>query len=252
MLFALALVSSLPLGVLLGCRPGAGDATPAAEDSGPAAGEVSAAVVAELAQIGARAATDPAALSQLGEAIRDPRPEVSNQAADWLAQAGAAAVPVLTAVLAEPSPSARRAGCYGLGLIGPEARSAVPALIQQLAGSDDATANMADWALTQIVPSGRVILLAELRALRYGGELERVDAATRVALLGESGAAAIPLLVRALGDSSALVAESAGNALTRVGDRAIPALQAAVASENRLMRARALLVLNRVRPYSHF
>lgn len=245
---ALILVFALPLGAVAGCRPGGGSL--AAADSVVVA--ASAQELAELARVGPRAATDPAALSQLGVAIRDPRPEVSNQAAYWLAKAGPIAVPVLIRVLADPSPPVRTAGCYALGLIAREARPAVPALIQQLAGSDDATANMADWALSQIVPSGRVPLLAEVRALRYGGEFERADAAGRLVLLGGLSTDAIPILVRALGDSSGLVAESAGNALVRIGARAVPALQAAMGGENRLVRARALLALNRIRPYSHF
>lgn len=245
---ALVLVAALALGTVSGCGPDRGTASRAQGDSLAAATQA----LAELRRIGPLAATDPAALSQLGVAIRDPRPEVSNQAAYWLAKAGPIAVPVLIRVLADPSPPVRTAGCYALGLIAREASPAVPALLQQLAGDDDATANMADWALSQIAPSGRVPLLAEVRALRYGGEFERADAAGRLVLLGGLSTDAIPILVRALGDSSGLVAESAGDALVRIGSRAAPALQRALSSENRLVRARALLALNRIRPYSHF
>ncbi len=246
------LVSSMLFGTVSGCRPGTGAASRPPVDSAPAVGGTTVQDLAALRQIGPGAATDRAALTQLARAIRDHRPEVSNLAAYWLAQAGSTAVPILTEVLADPSPRVRTAGCYGLGLIGREARSAVPALIQQFAGTDDSTANMANWALARIVPSGRVPLLPELRALRYGAGWERAEAASNLALLGESSADAIPILVRALADSSGPVAESAGNALVRIGARAIPVLQVAMSSENRLVRARAFLALNRIRPYSHF
>lgn len=247
-----AVLSALTFGALAGCTPDS-DTTPRAPaQDAPPASEATAQVLATLRRVGPLAATDREAMSKLEAAIQDPRPEVSDQAGYWLAKAGPTAVPILTRVLAHPSPRTRTGACYALGLIGGEARAAVPALLQQLAGTDDSTANMADWALSQILPRGRAHLLPELRALRYGNEFERVDAASRLGILRDSLVDPVPILIRALADNSGLVAESAGNALVRLGSRTVPALQAALASGNALVRARALLVLDRLRPYSHF
>jgi len=208
--------------------------------------------LAELDRIGPTAATDGSALAQLAAAIRDPRPEVVNGAAQWLSKAGQAAVPSLLAALSTPSVQTRTAACYALGVLGRDAQDAVPALLRQLAGESDSVANMADWALSQVEPSGAITLLRELRALRYGTGLERADAASRLALLGGGSASAVALLMRSLGDADRVVAESAGNALVRIGARARPALQAALLSRNPTLRARAMLALSRIGPESHF
>lgn len=205
-----------------------------------------------LDSIGPRAATDPESLAELSRALRHPIPEVAARAAYWLGTAGAAAVPVLVAALSDPSPRLRASACYGLGLIGRPAGAAIPALARVLAGDDDTVANMADWALSQIEPAGPPTITRLLRTLRYGDEQERIAAASRLGTQVEAPPEVIPLLVRALGDSASMVAESAVEALVRIGSPAIPALQAARQGGNPARRAWALLALGRIRPYSHF
>ncbi|MEO8139376.1 MAG: HEAT repeat domain-containing protein [Gemmatimonadota bacterium] len=152
--------------------------------------------IAELDRIGPGAKTDREALHRLVGAIRDPRHAVATRAAYWLGQAGSQAVPSLVEVLADSSVHARLSACYALGLVGTGAQRSVAALTRQLGGASDSVANMADWALTQILGSRRATLVEQLRDLRYGTTPERSASASSLALLGEGAADAIPLLVR--------------------------------------------------------
>lgn len=243
------------LGGALGCRPDArsdwgsspGGSAVAATDSDDVTHQV-----AEMDRIGPTAQTDRAALAQLGHAIRDPRPEVASRAAHWLVQAGPAALPMLRAALADSSPRVRISASYVLGLLGPEASAVVPALTRQLAGENDSVANMAGWALSEIEPGGSGTLVRDISALRYGTTLERADAASRLGLQGEASIDAILILVRALADSDWQVARAASDALVRIGYRSIPAVEAALLSVDRNLRARAALVLSRIGPVSRF
>lgn len=243
------------IGAMTGCGPDSRRDQPAVQ--APASALIQDTVetgllLAEIDRIGPGARVDRAARLQLGSAIRNPRPEVASRAAYWLAQAGPASIPTLLATLRDPSTLARTSACYALGLLGPGASGAVPALARQLAGASDSVANMADWALSQVDPTGTARLVPELRALRYGAALERADAASRLALRAEASADAIPILIRALSDPEAMVGDAASEALVRIGSRSVPALQAALLSDDHHLRVRVLLVLSRMRPYSHF
>jgi len=157
-------------------------------------------------------------------------------------------MPILLGSLADTSTLTRTSASHALGIMGPAAQAAVPALTLQLVDESDSAANMADWALAQIEPRAAGTLIPVLRTLRYGSPLERADAALRLAILGEVASDAIPILVRSLADSESLVAESASEALVRIGARSVPAVEAAIRSDNPTVRARAVLVLSRIRP----
>jgi HEAT repeat protein len=84
-----------------------------------------------LGAIGPDAASAAPALSA---AVNDPRQEVQDAAVTALGKIGAPAVVTLGAVVKDPNatPALRRRAADALGAIGPDARSAVPALIAAL------------------------------------------------------------------------------------------------------------------------
>jgi hypothetical protein len=82
-------------------------------------------------------------------------------------------------------------------------------------------------------------------------ETQAAERAIAVELLGqyapESGAAAIPALVRVLGDRTEYVARAARRALVVFGSAAVPALQAALRGRDPNVRGQALAVLDELR-----
>jgi HEAT repeat protein len=84
-----------------------------------------------LGAIGPDAAS---AAPALGAAVNDPRQEVQEAAVTALGKIGAPAVATLGAVVKDPNaaPALRRRAADALGVIGPDARSAVPALVAAL------------------------------------------------------------------------------------------------------------------------
>src|SRR5262245_61421376 len=75
--------------------------------------------------------------SYWSQALQDPAPAARTNTIKTLADGGAAAVPLLTDLLAARRPAdVRLAAAEALGLIGPEAKAAVPALAAALGDSD--------------------------------------------------------------------------------------------------------------------
>lgn len=196
--------------------------------------------------IGPAATTDRAARTYLIRALRDTRPAVVDRASYWLAKAGEAAVPALISALSETGLNTRVKATYTLGVIGPPAANALPALTTQLGGENDSVANMSDWAISQIQPRGGGFVPL-LRALRYGDKFERAGAARQLSIFGEASADAIPLLARGLQDPDPQVGQASGEALVGIGPRASAAVQGVLSSPNPTARLRATLVLSRMR-----
>ena len=132
------------------------------------------------------------------------------------------AVPVLIESLDSNDREVRGSACYALGKIGAAAAEAVPALEKKLQELDGASRTAFVWALLQIRPGDpqleakAVPLLVE--ALNHEQELVRVEAATA---LGEIASAATPEVIAKLKelaekDTDDRVREAAGAAAKKL------------------------------------
>jgi hypothetical protein len=83
-----------------------------------------------IAELEEEAGLEIAGLVDEGSFLRD-------AAATTLARVGAAAVPALVDMLADPRPEARKWAAEMLGALGPEGRDAIPSLIEALSDSDE-------------------------------------------------------------------------------------------------------------------
>jgi HEAT repeat protein len=85
--------------------------------------------------------------------LRDPSPQVREQAVAALVQIGPPATPVLVEALKAPDPAVQGAAARTLEQIGPPAAPAVPALVEALKARDTGVKEAAARALEQIGPS---------------------------------------------------------------------------------------------------
>jgi HEAT repeat protein len=85
---------------------------------------------------------------------------------DALGRIGAAAVPALVEVLADPNPVVRRRAAQALARIGPDARDAVPDLIVALQDRNEEVRKSAARALGQIGPDARAAIPALMDELK--------------------------------------------------------------------------------------
>ena len=170
--------------------------------------------------------TDPTVIAALQDASVDPEETVRTGAQAVLAEIGLRGQPVdvLISKLGEPSWETRADAARVLAERGPDAREAVPALINAIS---DATAEgqpadgvvvvEATRALLAIGPGARDQAIESLtRALRTAPALGRVHAAQALGELGSEGRAAIPALESALLDKEQWVRETADEALRKI------------------------------------
>ncbi len=113
-----------------------------------------------------------------------------------------------------------------LGQMGPEARSAVPALTEALADRDESIRQWAAYALGQIGPAARAALPALREALGDANTFARLKAAEALWALAPQEEPAIETFVAALGDANWLAARESAYALGKLGKRARPAAAA--------------------------
>ena len=109
---------------------------------------------------------------------------------------------------------AREGAIRALGIIGPAAREAVPALGRVLRGSDHQASADASSALALI---GKAALPALLEALEDRNANVRRPAAYALAQLGPDGGGAVPALAHLLLDSDYSVRDAAAYALQAIG-----------------------------------
>jgi len=79
-----------------------------------------------------------AAVPAMQQSLEDPQPMISWTAASALANVGAEGLPPLLRAFQSTNSALRKAGCYGLGLLGAEAGPAAPSLVTALADPDPA------------------------------------------------------------------------------------------------------------------
>ena len=175
---------------------------------------VRAAAARALGALGGRAR--PAAPG-LFAALGDPRANVRAAAAQALARVepGAESVPRFIEALGQGDAYVRAFAAWSLGNLGPDARKAVPALVEAL-GPDD-TANVVSAALARIGPAaGQAVpaLVADLRGPDAG---RRWRAARTLGRIGPAADSAVGDLAAALGDPNEAVRAHAARALGRMG-----------------------------------
>jgi HEAT repeat protein len=128
---------------------------------------------------------------------------------------------------------------YGyLGLIGPEAKAAVPVLAELLKAEDGWTRIHVAIALWRIDkhPAAVPTLIAGLNEKEPGRRLDAIEALGRI---GPEAKEAVPALAEALNDEKDYVGQAAAEALGRIGVDAVPALLEALKGRDRVRIAAA-------------
>ena len=221
--------------------------------AGPAAAQTKAEVPELVQQL--KSGTKPAsrakaadALARLGPKAKDGIPvlidalketgdlTVPPVAVKALAGIGAPAVPALTDVLKHKDTIPRAYAAMALGLIGPEAKAAVPGLIDVAkAGKDPANIarlNAVD-ALGKIAPGAKDAVPALIDVLKQKGDNSpiRLRAAIALGRIGPGAADAVPALIDALKEPQAKAGPLCFHAATALGQigpkakKAVPALK---------------------------
>jgi HEAT repeat protein len=119
----------------------------------------------------------------------------------------------------EDSKSAVQAqGAYGLSLLGPDAREAVPALIKCLKKESIVRQNAA-LALGKIGPDAREAVPALIEALRDPDWAVRRQAAIALGRMGPEARSALPILQTLARDSNVPLRDAAREALVKVQEK---------------------------------
>lgn len=121
----------------------------------------------------------------------------------------------LERMLRNPSPAAQAQAAFGLSRLGPEARSAVPALIDALT-KDSLVRQNAALALGQIGPDARDAVPALIQALSDSEWAVRRQAALALGQIGPEARKAIPALQKLIRDPDPLVRQAAQKVLQQI------------------------------------
>jgi len=199
----------------------------------------------ELRRIG------PTAIPALMKAFKDfdRNPVLSAGAEVALAEIGRPAVPYLMGALSDDREDVRCRAVATLGAIGPPAKPAIPSLIDMLEAGEPVRRG-ATVALARIEPS-REWDLSELIAEVNAGEdyWSRRQAICDLGLIGPGAKAAVPALLKAVGDENDIVRAAAAEALGRIGAPAkdiVPMLRAALKDDSEYVRQSAAAALRRL------
>ena len=150
-----------------------------------------------------------------------------------LAKIGPPAVPALIKALKNGKKKIRAHAAEALGKIGPKARAAVPALVQELRNQGDGKDTIA-------------INIGENAFFRYPGPRSR--AATALGQIGPEAKAAVPALAQVLKDDDSSIRTAAARALGNIGTAAVPALLKALQNDDARVRAASVTGLGQISP----
>ena len=155
-----------------------------------------------------------------------------------------AAVPALEKGLKSTDPELRRECVVALGRIGPGAKAAVPALVAVLKDPDFSVRHRVPGALVRIGPESPEVLGALTRIPKeYSGREDVVDA------LAAAGAPAVPHLAAALAERDPDLRARAARALAKIGVAsrdAVPALLASVEDDDPNVGSSAVRALDEI------
>lgn len=136
-----------------------------------------------------------------------------------------------------------------LGMIGPRANQAVPALDEALQGTELPVRSDAASALGKIGKDSVPFLIHDLHHERPS---VRQNAAYALGVIGTNAAAAIPLLIEKFADTNDYVQLSAANALGNIGEAAAPAIIQAIQERKGIARRNALRATVSIYPNQQF
>jgi len=164
--------------------------------------------------------------------------------AEALGRIGVEAVPALEKAVRQQDPGVRKAAATALGVIGPDASSAIPTLVSVFddKDADEQLRVVCTRALGRI---GVEAVPALGMVVRHQDSGARVAAARALRSIGPEAATAIPSLVRVMQDESEemRLREACAYALGRIGSEALPALEQAVRDLDSDVRAAAATAL---------
>ncbi len=184
-----------------------------------------------LAAMGAKAT------KSLQSLLEDPDKRVRTACVEALGSAAAgqsgawvqSTVATLVRATEDPEEEVRLSAIEGLGLIGTEARTAVPALVDVLKEESERIKRKAVQSLGRIGISAVVAAPALVAAL-VEGRIEQGDFLEAIGKMGPGATPYLPVLLRALEDEEPHIRLSAAKAIARLGPtarRAVPALEKA-------------------------
>ena len=122
----------------------------------------------------------------------------------------------LQAMLADPSSSVQAQGAHGLALKGPEARTAVPALIGVLQRGEPIAQEQAALALGKIGPEAKEAIPALTEALKTSAWTVQRQAALALAAHGSQAKSAVPALEKLRDSPNRPVRDAVVEALKRI------------------------------------
>jgi HEAT repeat protein len=190
-----------------------------------------------------------AQLSPQVEHLTDSDFRIRLQAADTLAEKGAAAVPALIQALTAGDRAVRSSAAEVLGRIGPEAAAAVPALTQALQDEDAYVRRIAAYALAKVGGNAATAIPILADQLSDRDPNLRATAAYALGKIGQGATAAVPNLVARLGDGAPQVRRNAAYALGCFGPEAqlaVPALISSLQDNDAEVRSRAATALGQI------
>jgi serine/threonine protein kinase len=194
----------------------------------------------------------PEAVAELMPGLSDRDANARWRAAEQLGILGAQArpaVPGMVALLQDRNEVVRWRAAEALGKIGPEARGAVSALVAALRDKPGLLTTEAAKALGRIAPGSAEAVPALAEAVRSTEVFTRREAAKALGRAGAEGAAAVPALVDGLRDKDKIVRMEAARALGRMGPAArsaAAALTAAARDSDNLVALTASQALEQV------
>lgn len=160
-----------------------------------------------------------------------------------------AAILSLANELLQDEAAARVAACQAVGLLGPLAKPAVPALAELVNSADGRLARAAIEALGELGPTAAEAVPQLAVALANRNPLVRLRAATALGRIGEGAAGAVPALRGRLNDESEQVVAACVEALGQIGPQAAEAaaaLQPLAAHESASVRSAVAASLHRM------
>ncbi len=195
-------------------------------------------------------------MPQLMKLLRSSKPDVAPDVLNVLASRGEAAIPGLIEVLEvkELKESHPRAAAI-LARFGPNAKAAVPALIQVVQSGDPLTRHEALLALGAIGPAAKSAVPAAVKALQDLDPNVRYSACYALGKMGPPAMAAKPPLQQVLADSDPFLSLVAAWALARIdpdcsdtAPKSVPLLMRALEDPEPMIRLEAATSLRCLGP----